>query len=398
MSDQKNDGPPDLEEVWQRLTRQLRALLPGRPALGGGGPQLRHAGPVLGALAVLLVAVWLLSGFFTVQEGSAGVVTQFGAYKYTTGSGLWYHLPQPIQADQEVSIANMHSVEVGGAGQFRTASQKDQSMLTADENIVDVRFTVQYRVSDAAKFLFNDKHSAIGSESDNTVTEAGESAIRAIVGSKTMEQVFAAGPAEIDGQLQQSIQAILDSYQSGLVVNAVTLHPVQPPEQVQASFDDAVKALQDRDRMRSEGQAYANDVVPRARGDAARLVTEAEGHRAQVVGEAQGDADRFKKVLAEYAKAPGVTRERMYLETMQDILSHTTKVLIDGKSTSNTINLPPIDKIAKDSKPETGPVAPASAPAAPPASAGAPATPAFPSSVDSDRSRDPQRARERETR
>ena len=360
---------------------------------------MKHAGPLLIAVLVLILVGWLLTGFFTVQDGSNGVVSQFGAYKNTVGAGTWYHWPQPFQSDEEVSLSQVRSVDVGRNSMLRATSLKDQSMLTSDEMIVDLSFSVQFRIRDAAEFVFNNHHSAGSSDIDDTVTQAGQSAIRDIVGRLSMEQVFAEGPGKIEAELQQSIQTELDSYKSGVTVTGVTLHRVQVPEQVQAAFDDALKASQDRERQRTEGQAYGNDVIPKAKGDAARVLAEAEGYRSEVVANAQGDAERFKKVLAEYAKAPAVTRERMYLQAMQDILSHTTKVLVDGKNNNNLLYLP-LDKLVKDNHPETPVVLPQSSVSTPAAAApAAPATPAFPgSAADADRARDSGHSRDRETR
>jgi membrane protease subunit HflK len=360
---------------------------------------MKSIGPILIALLVLLVVGWFLTGYFTVPEGSAGVVSQFGAYKYTVGAGPWYRWPAPFQSDEEVSLSQVRSVDVGRDSKLHASSLKDESMLTSDEKIIDARFSVQFRIRDAAEFLFNNHHGAGNTDIDDTVTEAGQSAIREIVGRLTLDQAFAEGAGKLEGELQKAIQAELDAYKSGVVVTSVTLHQLQPPEQVQAAFDDAVKAAQDRERQKNEGQAYSNDVIPKAQGDAARVLAEAEGYRSEVVANAQGDAERFKKVLAEYAKAPAVTRERMYLQTMQDILSHTTKVLVDSKNNSNLLYLP-LDKLVKDGRVESqGPVMVAPPAATAPAAAAAPATPAFPNSAgDADRSRDAARARERETR
>ena len=398
----EGDGPPDLEEIWQRMTRQLRQLLPGRPSLGGASP-MKNAGPILLALLVLALVGWLLTGFFTVPDGSVGVVSQFGGYQRTVGVGTWYHWPQPFQSDEEVSLSQVRSVDVGRNSELHAMSLKDESMLTADEKIVDLNFAVQFRIRDAAEFLFNNHHSAASSDIDDTVTQAGQSAVRQLVGRLTMEQVFSEGPGKIETELQQSIQSELDGYKSGVIVTSVTVHEVRVPDQVQSAFDDALKAAQDRERQKSEGQAYANDVIPKARGDAARVLAEAEGYRSEVVANAQGDAERFKKVLGEYSKAPAVTRERMYLQTMQDILSHTTKVLVDNKNSSNLLYLP-LDKLVKDTHADSqGSQAMAPVGGSTPATTSLPAppaTPAFPNGAnDAERARDSAaHARERETR
>jgi membrane protease subunit HflK len=393
-----DDGPPDLEEIWQRLIKGLRGLLPGRVPMNGGAPLRGLGGVIAAVIAVLLFALWLFTGVYTVPEGYAGVVSQFGAYRTTTGAGLWYHLPAPFQSVELVSLS-AHSVDIGRNSPLHATNFKDQSMLTADENIVDIRFSVQYHVQDAAQIALNNFHPAAGSSAEDVVTQAGESAVRQIVGNESLDAVFSQGPGHIESELQKSIQAILDGYQSGLAVTGVTIHQVQPPEQVQAAFDDASKALQDRERQKSEGQAYANDVIPRAHGDAARILANAEAYSAEVVANAQGDADRFKKVLAEYTKAPAVTRQRMYLQTMQDILSNTSKVLIDGKAAAVTLNLPTEHVAPRDPRSEAPTATPAApSPSSPANAAALPAAPAFPSIVDGDRSRDAARAREREQR
>jgi membrane protease subunit HflK len=385
-----NEGPPDLEEQFLKLTRFLRSLLPGRirAVVPGGGAPFRNAGVGVIGIAAALVLVWLASGVFQVQEGSVGVVLQFGAYKDTRGAGIWFHWPYPIQSVETVSLSSLRSVEIGRPTPIHATNLKDSSMLTADENIIDVRFAVQYRIKDAKDYLFNN------ARPEETVVEAAETSVREIVGRSDMDYVFGAGRAQIESDLQVSIQKLLDAYGTGIAVTSVTLQQVQPPEQVQAAFDDAVKASQDRERQKNEGQAYANDVIPRAKGDAARVLEEAEGYRAEVVTNAAGDAERFKKVLAEYAKAPAVTRERMYLQTMQDVLSHTSKVLIDSHG-SNIVYLP-LDKLTQDAARDPAPGQARSSAAD--QQAQPPATPVFPSAVDAERTRDPTRSREREQR
>jgi membrane protease subunit HflK len=211
-------------------------------------------------------------------------------------------------------------------------------MLTEDENIVDIQFAVQYSLKDAAAWLFNNR------DQEETVKQVAETSIREVVGKSKMDFVLYEGRSAVAASVEQSMQKILDHYKSGVVIREVTMQAVQPPEQVQAAFDDAVKAGQDRERQKSEGQAYANDVIPRASGAAARLKQEAEAYRASVIANAEGDAARFKQVLAEYSKAPAVTRDRMYLDAMQQIFSHTTKIMLDSKSGSNLLYLP-LDKI-----------------------------------------------------
>jgi membrane protease subunit HflK len=302
---------------------------------GGSG----KAGPI-GILVVLGIAilVWLASGVYIVQEGQEGVVLRFGRYVYTTPAGIQWRAPYPFEANETVNMSQVRSIEIGRNGTIRATNLKDSSMLTQDENIIDVRFAVQYRIKDASAFLFNN------ADAEANVAQAAETAVREIVGKNKMDFVLYEGREQVAIELAASIQRILDSYSTGILVTSVTMQNVQPPEQVQASFDDAVKAGQDRERQKNEAQAYANDVVPRARGTAARMLEEAEGYKARIVAQAEGDTDRFDAVQGEYAKAPAVTRERLYLDTMQQLYSKSSKVLIDSKGNNSMIYLP-LDKL-----------------------------------------------------
>jgi membrane protease subunit HflK len=346
-----SDGPPDLDEMWRDFNRRLTALFGRKGGSGGGTPPAdanRNNGVWAGVLAVLVVAIYLGSGIFIVQEGQSGVVLQFGKYKYTTLAGIQWRLPRPFQDDEIVNMSQVRSVEIGGNNVIRSANLKDSSMLTQDENIIDVRFAVQYRIKSATDFLFNN------ADPEATVTQAAQTAVREIVGKSTMDYVLYEGREQTGLALTTAIQRILDSYKTGILVTSVTMQNVQPPEQVQAAFDDAVKAGQDRERAKNEAQAYANDVVPRARGNASRVLAEADGYRARVVAQSTGDAERFKLVLAEYAKAPEVTRERMYLDTMQQIYADTPKVMVDGKGGNNNLLYLPLDKLIAMSKSQAG--------------------------------------------
>ncbi len=394
----KNEGPPDLEELWQDFNRRLQALWGrrgrgGGPLRGGGG--MRSLAIAAGGVAAALFVIWLLSGFYQVAEGSAGIVLNFGRYKDTSGPGLWYHYPYPIESVEKVQLSTVHSIEIGRNSLNRETNLRDSSMLTQDENIIDVPFAVQYRVQDPVEYSFNNANP------EDSVEQAAETAVREIVGRSKMDYVLYEGREKIRSDLKEAVQKILDSYKTGILVTGVTLGNLQPPEPVQPAFDDAVKANQDRERSKNEGQAYANDVIPRARGDASRLILEAEGYKAKVEARAQGDAERFKQVLTEYAKAPQVTRDRMYLETMEDIYAHSGKVLVDTHASGNLLYLP-LDKLIEQSREAAlQPSASGAAPvpgASAPAAANAPATPAFPSVGDDARSRDPVRSREREAR
>ncbi len=369
----KPDGPPDLDELWRDFNDRIAGIFggkkkpganpgasvnkpsstdippPSQRGNGGGGnggsigsnfqftnPFSSKSGSLV-AVAIFLF-IWVCSGFFIIQEGQAGVVLTFGKYDYTAKPGINWRMPWPIQSDETVNLSGVRSVEVGRPVLIKATNQKDSSMLTEDENIIDVRFAVQYRLKDPTDYLFNNR------DPDTAVVQAAETAVREIVARSKMDTVLYEGREKIGIDLANSIQKILDSYKSGIYVTSVTVQNVQPPEQVQAAFDDAVKAGQDQERLKSEGQAYANDIIPRAKGTAARLIQEAEGYKARVIATAEGDAARFKQVLVEYAKAPGVTRDRMYTTAISEMYSNVTKVLIDTTKNNSLLYLP-LDKL-----------------------------------------------------
>lgn len=387
-------GPPDLDELWRDFNRRLTGMFGGKGAsernsgpsgTGGKGPndtEPRQFGNGLTLLLMLAVVAWLGTGFYQVEASQRGVVMQFGRYLETTEPGLRWRLPWPIQSHEIVNTTAVRTVEIGYRGTEKNRVTKESLMLTDDENIVSVQFAVQYLIKDPISYVFQNRHP------DDAVTQAAETAIREIVGKSKMDFVLYEGRDAIAAKTQKLIQDILDRYETGVQIRSVTMQGAQPPEQVQAAFDDAVKAGQDRERQKNEGQAYANDVVPRAAGAAARLIQEAEGYRQRVINNAQGEAARFKQILPEYAKAPQVTRERMYLDAMQQIYSSTSKIVLDYKGGNNMLYLP-LDKILQ----MTGSAAPAetttSAPSAAPEN-----PPAEPQTAPA-RSRDILRSRER---
>jgi membrane protease subunit HflK len=392
----RNDGPPDLDELWRDFNRKLSGLFgrggPGRPAgeeRPGGPfrPDFKSAGIGAGLIAAVVVLIWLGSGFFIVQEGQQAVITTFGKYSHTKDAGFQWRFPYPLQAHEIVAVTQLQSVEVGRNAVVQATGLRDSSMLTQDENIVDIRFTVQYRRGDARAYLFENNRP------DEAVVQAAESAVREIVGRSKVDQVLYEQRDAIAADLVKSIQAQLDRLKAGIVIGNVNMQNVQVPDSVQAAFNDAVKAGADRDRFKNEGQAYASDVIPKARGNAARLAEEAEGYRSRVVAQAEGDAQRFRSVLAEYQKAPAVTRDRMYIETMQQVYSNVSKVLVDSHSGSNLLYLP-LDKLLQQSGAAAA-AAPSATPAAAPTTA--PAEPSGTQSVDI-RSRDGARTRDREGR
>jgi membrane protease subunit HflK len=391
----RGDGPPDLDELWRDFNRKLSGLFGGkggggpRPARdggngggGGGGfqPDMKSAGLGIGLIAGVAALVWAGSGVYIVQEGQQAVVTTFGRYTKTVDAGIQMRLPYPFQAHETVSVTQLQSVDVGRNTVLQATGLRDSSMLTQDQNIVDIRFTVQYRRTNAREYLFENFRP------DEAVQQAAETAVREVVGRTRVDDVLYEQRAALAADLAKSIQDQLNRLQSGILIDNVNVQNVQVPEQVQAAFNDAVKASADRDRFKNEGQAYAADVIPKAQGTAARLKQEAEGHRASVVSQAEGDAQRFRSVLAEYQKAPAVTRDRLYLETMQSVYSNVSKVLVESRSGSNLLYLP-LDKLMQQSG--VAPLAPVAPTPTPAADAGAAADP---------RTRDGVRSRDRESR
>ncbi|TXF11073.1 FtsH protease activity modulator HflK [Pelomicrobium methylotrophicum] len=376
-------GPPDLDELWRSAQEKLAGLFGGRRRPNGGGaPPSGPAKGGIGLLIGLLLLVWLASGFYIVDASQRGVVLRFGKYVETTLPGPRWHLPYPIETVEIVNLSQVRTVEVGYRNDVRSKVLKEALMLTDDENIVDIQFAVQYILKNPEDYLFNNR----GPE--EAVRQVAETAFREVVGKSKMDFVLYEGREEVAARAHKLMQDILDRYGTGIQISKVNLQNAQPPEQVQDAFDDAVKAGQDRERLINEGYAYANDVIPKARGTAARLLEEAEAYRAQVIARAEGDANRFRQLQSEYAKAPGVTRERLYLDTMQQVLSSTSKVLIDQKGGGNLLMLP-LDKLLQMSG------AGASAEAA---GSAKPSTVPEPAAEAGARSRDAFRSRERETR
>jgi len=381
-----NDGPPDLDELWKRFRQKLPGMGGGgRMGRDGGGPGARQFRGGALILMALVVIVWLASGFYIVDASQRGVVLRFGKYSTTTEPGPQWHLPYPFESVEIVNLSQVRTVEVGYRNNLKNKVLKESLMLTDDENIIDLQFAVQYILRDPTEYLFNSR------APDEAVMQAAESAMREIVGKSRMDFVLYEGREQIAANARSLMQQILDRYKSGLSISNVTMQQAQPPEQVQAAFDDAVKAGQDRERQISEGQAYANDVIPKARGTASRLMQEAQGYRQRVVANAEGEAARFRQIQTEYSRAPQVTRERLYLETMQQLYSNTTKIYIDQRSGQNLLFLP-LDKILQMNG---AGAQPATEPAAGSASGDAALSSAAP--LDS-RSRDAFRNREREVR
>ncbi|HEX8009565.1 MAG TPA: FtsH protease activity modulator HflK [Casimicrobiaceae bacterium] len=378
-------GPPDLDEIWRNVNRRVNELFGRRePEEGDLGKPPRPAFPLRGAglLIVLVLVVWLASGFYIVDEGRRGVVTRFGKYTQTTLPGPRWHLPFPIEAVEVVDFSKIKTVEIRGNTSASRAA-RGLLLVTNDENITDALFAVQYRLKDAKDYVFNAKNP------DDVLVQVATTAISEVVGRSQMDFVLYEGRGEIAEKTETLMQEMLDRYGTGIQIQSVSLLDSQPPEQVRPAFDDAVKASQDRERQKNEGQAYANDIVPRARGLASRLLQEADGYNARVIQEAEGNASRFKQILVEYNKAPAVTRERLYLDMMQSVLGSTSKVLVDQKGGNNNLLYLPLDQLLKQAQASTG------APAGSGEAVRATPAPEAPTSLDSNRARELPRSRER---
>ncbi|OIR04530.1 modulator of FtsH protease HflK [mine drainage metagenome] len=379
-----NDGPPDLDEVMRDLSRKINALF----GKGGGTqpnnePNRAGAGqmnlPVLPIIA-FVVLIWFATGFYIVDQGSLGVVQRFGAYVETTEPGPRWHFPYPIETVDVVNMEQVRRLEVGyrsdGDG-GKIKQPKEALMLTEDENIIDLQFAVQYKLKNAKDYLFNNR------STDDSVMSAAESAIREVVGKSKLDDLLQKGLADTS----ERMQAILDSYKTGVKITSVSLQGAQPPEQVQEAFEDVNRANQDNQRQINEGQAYANDVIPKARGAASRLLAEAAGYKLKMENEAKGNTSRFDQILAQYNKAPEVTRERLYLDAQEQILSSVSKVMVDQKAGNSMLYLP-LDKLIN----ATG-----NAISQPVPSANPPVV-AAPDAATTERSRDAFRSRDRESR
>ncbi len=344
-----NGGPPDLEELLRKLNAKVSALMGGKGGSGKGGAGSSGGSPMqgfaggLGLIAAIVALIWVGSGFYIVDASQRGVVLRFGKKVEITEPGPRWHLPFPIEGVEIVNLSQVRTVEVGYRDNVKNKILKESLMLTDDENIIDIQFAVQYFLSDPADYLFNNRMP------DENVRQAAETAIREVVGKNKMDFVLYEGREQVAAAATTLMQEILNRYKSGIVVSKLTMQNAQPPEQVQAAFDDAVKAGQDRERQKNEGQAYANDVIPRAQGTAARLIQEAEGYKQSVIANAEGDASRFKQILVEYEKAPGVTRERMYLDMMQQVMGNISKVMVDQKNGNSLLYLP-LDKLIETSR------------------------------------------------
>jgi membrane protease subunit HflK len=343
-------GPPDLEEVMRNLNKKIQSMFGG---FGGSSPKKTGGstggGGGLGLIAIIVALIWFGSGFYIVDASQRGVVLRFGKQIEVTEAGPRWHFPYPIETVEVVNLSQVRTVEVGYRENVKNKMLKESLMLTDDENIIDIQFAVQYFLKDPGEYLFNNR------APDENVRQSAETAIREVVGRSKMDFVLYEGREQVAASTTKLMQEILDRYRSGIIISKITMQNAQPPEQVQAAFDDAVKAGQDRERQKNEGQAYANDVVPKAKGAAARLMQEADGYKQSVIANAEGDASRFKQILVEYEKAPNVTRERMYIDMMQQILTSSSKVLIDQKTGNGSLLYLPLDKLIQSTNPTQSP-------------------------------------------
>ena len=353
-------GPPDLDQVIRDLQKKLSGIFGKSSSRGGGGGgsgggkgkglSLGRTGGSL--LAIVVVGLWIASGFYVVDQSEQGVELRFGKYQEVKPAGLRWHMPYPIELVEIVNVQQVRTVEVGyrtreggttrdGATQL-VLVPREALMLTADENIIDIQFAVQYNIRDPRDLLFK-----VSEPADQVVRQATESAVREIVGRSSMDFVITGGRAEIAFETRELLQNILDRYQTGITVRAVEMQNAQPPAEVKDAFDDAVRAREDEERLKNEAEAYANDIIPKARGAAARIVQESEGYKESVIATSQGEASRFLQVLEEYNLAPGVTRDRLYLEAMEEVLSRSTKLVIDQGSNSNNVMYLPLDQLIR---------------------------------------------------
>ena len=345
-----NDGPPDLDELFVDLRKKIDNMFkPNTNNNGSNGNSSNGKQPInsnsnripTGTIILIVFLIWMATGFYIVDQGSRGLVLRFGKNTEITQPGPRWHIPYPVETAEIVNQEQVRTNEVG----YRSSSAggtsqelRESLMLTGDENIIDLQFAVQYNLKSVQDYLFNNR------SVENSVRGAAETAIREVVGKSDMDYVLYEGREEIAIKTNELMQDILDRYRSGINITSVTMQNAQPPEQVQAAFDDAVKAKQDLERQKNEGQAYANDIVPKARGTASRLIAEANGYKAAIENEAKGNASRFDQILTEYTRAPEVTRNRLFLETQEQIMSSVSKVIVDQKGSNSLLYLP-LDKL-----------------------------------------------------
>jgi membrane protease subunit HflK len=334
-----NQVPPELDDVIKDFKNKFNGIF-------GSNKSSDSSGVPKGGIkfvAIIGVLVWMLSGIYIIDPAEKGVVLRFGAFQEETSQGPHWHLPFPIETLNRVNVEQIRTTEIGyrnvmkGGRNFGGNVSSESIMLTKDENMIDAKFAVQYRINDAQAYLFN------VANPDTTLRQVSESAIRQIIGQNTMDYILTEGRVNIADDIKDKSQQLLDLYQTGLQITTVNMQDAQPPEQVQAAFSDAVRAREDKQRLINEAQTYSNDILPKSRGLAARLLEESRAYRSEVVSKSEGESSRFKQILAEYEKAPIVTRERLYRETMEVVFAATSKVLVDSKA--NSMMYLPLDKL-----------------------------------------------------
>ena len=336
--------PPELEEVIKDFKNKFNARFGGGSS-GKGGVSKAARGSFK-YFVILAVLLWLLSGIYIIDPAERGVVLRFGAFQSSTTQGPHWHIPYPIETVYKVNVERIRAAEIGFRNiqnsSYSGAVSSESLMLTKDENMVDVKLAVQYKIADAQAYLFNVFNPEL------TLSHVVQSVIRQVVGDNSMDHVLTTGREQVAQEVKRHSQNLLNDYGTGLLITAVTMQDAQPPVQVKAAFDDVVKAREDEQRYINEAKAYANDIVPKARGASQRLVAEAEAYKSQIVSKSEGEAFRFNKILTEYLKAPVVTKERLYRETLEEVLSSTSKVIVD--SNSNTLMYLPIDQLINSSR------------------------------------------------
>ena len=354
----RRDGPPDLDEIFSDLKKRFDSLFGG--AFGGsrrgggnggdrGGRINLPGGGMVGLVVLVGLGFWLFSGVYTVDQGEQAIELRFGKYQESKDAGLHWHIPMPFETVEIINTQHVNTVEVGyrkGASNLTTVP-REALMLTQDENIIDIQFAVQYDIKDPTHLLFNVSEFNPSNMADSVVRQATESAVREIVGRSTMDFAITEGRARLAAETKSLVQRILDRYQTGINIRTVEMQNAQPPSQVKNAFDDVVRAREDEERIKNLAQAYANDIIPKARGFAARITQEAEAYKESTVAKAVGQASRFEQVLTEYRKAPEITRERLYLETMEQVLSNSSKMLIDQQG-GNSVMYLPLDQLLRD--------------------------------------------------
>ncbi|WP_430009660.1 FtsH protease activity modulator HflK [Methylophaga lonarensis] len=349
-----NSGPPDLDEVVRNMQRKLGGIFGGNKGNDSGSSGSGPAGSIgIGLIAAIIFVVWLLSGIYIIEPAERGVVTRFGAYTHTAMPGPHWHFPYPIERVEVVDVSQIRTVEIGyrsSGGRPETNVQSEALMLTNDENIVDLKIAGQYRIEDAAQYFFNVR------TPDTVLRQMMESAVREVVGQSNMDFVLTEGRSEVATRTEQLLQTMLDQHETGLTVTSVSMQDVQPPEQVQAAFADAVRAREDEVRLRNQAEAYANEVLPRARGEAFRIIQEAQAYKSEIVARAEGETSRFLQVMAEYEKSPVVMQERLYLDAMESVYSRSQKVMVDLSSDSNNVLYLPMDRMRGASGSQAAPL------------------------------------------